>query len=150
MWMTNFRLFWRNYRFSKCLLFAGPAHFNYNICSYLHMNMSLWVLHHDCKEHFFTIQLFVRTIDFEHPKKISKNILWFSCNIFLKFLRVNRRARVFQCRRIDSSDSKDIFGLLDLEDNSQIDLYRWVWNHRKIREKSMVFVFLCWKSLNKT
>ena len=23
-----FWLFWRNYRFNKCLLFAGPAHFN--------------------------------------------------------------------------------------------------------------------------
>jgi len=117
---------------------SAEAYNSYNIYSFVHINLSLWVLHHDCKEHFFTIQLFVRTVDFEFPKKISKTILWFSCKTSLKFLRGNWLVRVFRCTQIVSLDSKDIFGLLDLEDNSQIDLYI---NHHKIRDKSMIFVF---------
>ena len=54
---------------------SAETYDSYNIYSSVHINLSLWVLHHDCKEHFFTIQLFVRTVDFEFPKKISKTIL---------------------------------------------------------------------------
>ena len=52
----------------------------------------------------------------------------------------------FWCTPLVSLDSEDIFGLLHLAENSQIDLYRCVWNHHKIRGKSMVFVILCWKN----
>ena len=54
---------------------SAEAYNSYNIYSSVHINLSLWVLHHVRKEHFFTIQLFVRTADFEFPKKISKTIL---------------------------------------------------------------------------
>ena len=78
--------------------------------------------------------------------RYRKLIFGFS-SIFLLILCafIGMRASFWWTPKV-SFGSEDIFGLLDLAENLQIDLYRCVWNHHKIREKSMVFVILCWKN----